>query len=442
MGSLKSRRDFLKNTGIISAGMIAKAVSDMIDIPRTPLSQAQSVPPTFFVDALDGDDSRSGMSPSSAWRTIEKVNASRFEPGTKILFKRGQTFNDAPLVPQDSGLPGNPITYGSFGNDRFRPILMHTMTLGNFSHVEGNVWVTNFDGVDGKNAPLKIARNIFTRVIMRGRRDELSELTAFGDFWHDINNHLLYVFSSEDPSGLVEVPQSSINGVLQRNWLVIEHLRFDLANDFCVAISASNLVLRSCTVSNAAEAGIQTPAGDLSNCQIEDNEVFECSGSGIQINSTHNRDNFFIRRNLVHHNCLDIVDGRFGALNYTGGIKVLCVGSGKNLVIEDNIVWANGNIEANVGQFAQSVLKGAGIYVDTWSHGEVIVRYNRVYDNMFAGIMFEQTSRSWIIGNVVYRNGRGGDVIGKNNGTVGISINRLSHQNRIFHNTVYNNVGT
>jgi hypothetical protein len=38
---------------------------------------------TYYVDATNGNNSNNGLSMSSAWKTIAKVNASRFNPGAK-----------------------------------------------------------------------------------------------------------------------------------------------------------------------------------------------------------------------------------------------------------------------------------------------------------------------------------------------------------------------
>ncbi len=435
------RRGFLKGTCAVASSVLVHSQSGALGFSLLQQAFGQSTQAIFYVDAIKGDDNNQGNAPSEAWKTVTKVNSMRFEPGTKILFKRGQTFNSGPLLPQDNGEVGRPIVYGSYGNAKFRPGIVHSKIIQTFSKVGTNIWVATLDGIGNNNEPLKIARDKRSRGILRGRRQELIAVKREGDFWHNVSKRLFYVFSIDDPSGVIEVPQSSALVQLRRNWITIQTLRFDLANDWCIEIGGSNLVIRRCTAMNASNSGMQTPSGDISNCLIDENEVFGCGGSGIQVNSTHTKDNFTIQRNKVHHNCLDIIDGRHDSLNYTGGIKVLVRGSGANMVIQDNDVWENGNIVKNLEVNSRQILKGAGIYVDTWTPGGAIVRYNRVYENVFAGIMLELTSDSIIFGNLVYRNGTGGDAIGAENGTVGISINRGSHRNRVFHNTVYNNEG-
>src|SRR6187431_3285048 len=70
---------------------------------------------TIYYVSNQGNDANNGTSKKTAWRTIAKVNASRFEPGDKILFKKGDTWNER-LNPPSSGSAGNAIIFGSYGN--------------------------------------------------------------------------------------------------------------------------------------------------------------------------------------------------------------------------------------------------------------------------------------------------------------------------------------
>jgi len=65
----------------------------------------------YYVDASAGNDSNDGKSPTTAWRTIAKVNASSFSAGDLVLFNRGCIWREM-LAPPSSGSAGNPITFG------------------------------------------------------------------------------------------------------------------------------------------------------------------------------------------------------------------------------------------------------------------------------------------------------------------------------------------
>ena len=68
----------------------------------------------YFVDPA-GSDSNVGTSTATAWRSVERVNATVFQPGDNVLFKRGGTWVGA-LRPQGSGTSASRITLGAYGS--------------------------------------------------------------------------------------------------------------------------------------------------------------------------------------------------------------------------------------------------------------------------------------------------------------------------------------
>ncbi|MDP3947168.1 MAG: right-handed parallel beta-helix repeat-containing protein [bacterium] len=76
----------------------------------------------YYVSNSTGNDSNSGTSVDSPWKTLEKVNSETFLPSDIILFKRGDRWNEA-LRPPSSGEIGKPILYGADGGGKGRPII-------------------------------------------------------------------------------------------------------------------------------------------------------------------------------------------------------------------------------------------------------------------------------------------------------------------------------
>lgn len=72
---------------------------------------------TYYVDADMGDDDESGTSPARAWRTLDKINSTTFEPGDTIRFRGGNTWHGG-LHITCSGAPGRPVTFTSYGKGR------------------------------------------------------------------------------------------------------------------------------------------------------------------------------------------------------------------------------------------------------------------------------------------------------------------------------------
>ena len=68
----------------------------------------------FFIDSNRGSDSNSGASPKLAWKTLDKVNATTFGPGDRVLFRRGGVWTGQ-LAPHGSGSDGAAVVFDSYG---------------------------------------------------------------------------------------------------------------------------------------------------------------------------------------------------------------------------------------------------------------------------------------------------------------------------------------
>lgn len=72
---------------------------------------------TYYVDAENGNDKRNGLSPETAWKTLEKVNQTTFEPGSAILLKRGCVWKDTFLWPKGTGDKENVNYISCYGDE-------------------------------------------------------------------------------------------------------------------------------------------------------------------------------------------------------------------------------------------------------------------------------------------------------------------------------------
>jgi len=69
----------------------------------------------YYVDSLAGKDSNNGTSPAQPWKTLNKVNATTFQPGDSILLRAGSSW-DGQLWPKGSGAADHPIRIGKYGD--------------------------------------------------------------------------------------------------------------------------------------------------------------------------------------------------------------------------------------------------------------------------------------------------------------------------------------
>ncbi len=148
---------------------------------------------TYYVDATNGNDASNGLSTSTAWKTIAKVNASKFNPGDQILFKKGATWREQ-LTVLSSGSSGNPITVGAYGSGN-KPKILGSIDLsaaGSWTHESGNLWYAT--------SAVQIGNMIFNNEASVGTKCALkADLNVQGKFWWDDPNDRVYLYSTSNP---------------------------------------------------------------------------------------------------------------------------------------------------------------------------------------------------------------------------------------------------
>ena len=78
---------------------------------------------SFYLDSVNGDDTRTGLSPEEAWRTLERANAQEYQPGDALRLKRGGSWHGM-LHPKGSGSAEAPVTVDSYGEEKKdRPVI-------------------------------------------------------------------------------------------------------------------------------------------------------------------------------------------------------------------------------------------------------------------------------------------------------------------------------
>ena len=87
--------------------------ADVVRVGATE-SLADIAATTYYADSRGGDDSNTGTSSAKAWKTLNKVNGTRFLPGDRILLKSNSVWKGQ-LWPKGSGMEGRPITVGMYG---------------------------------------------------------------------------------------------------------------------------------------------------------------------------------------------------------------------------------------------------------------------------------------------------------------------------------------
>ncbi len=156
----------------------------------------------------DGSDSADGMTPETAWRTTDKVNAT-VKVGDEIRFRCGDIFYGG-LRPEHGTSPEYPTVYTSYGEGA-RPIIslykiphadawekvsdnIYRIDMLDASKLDGNNFSSQLDSNAGF---MKISGKIFYR-----KMKAIDELSEQWDFYSDNREGMLYVYSQDAPSKL------------------------------------------------------------------------------------------------------------------------------------------------------------------------------------------------------------------------------------------------
>ncbi|HWE53493.1 MAG TPA: right-handed parallel beta-helix repeat-containing protein [Bryobacteraceae bacterium] len=138
---------------------------------------------TYYFDSERGADANSGISDRAPWKTLDKLNATRFQPGDRILLKSGSVWQGQ-LAPAGSGREGASIVIDRYGKGP-RP---HIDGAG---RVEDAIRLYNVEWIEVRN--LEVTNQGAAPAIRRGVHIFLDNFGAArhivvaGLYIHDVN---------------------------------------------------------------------------------------------------------------------------------------------------------------------------------------------------------------------------------------------------------------
>ncbi len=178
---------------------------------------------TYYVSSSAGSDTNNGTSAATPWQTVAHVNGETFSAGDRVLFRRGDVWNES-LAPASSGSSGNPIAFDAYGTGAAPNLTgYYAVPPSAWVLVTGNAW----------KAPVPSTYSAINFCLFGSVWGEKvtavsSNLTARGDFY--LAEGFVYVFATENPANyyggpivpmaLSNVPVINING---QSWLTFQH---------------------------------------------------------------------------------------------------------------------------------------------------------------------------------------------------------------------------
>lgn len=226
----------------------------------------------YYVDASAGNNRHDGASPTTAWRSLARVNLAELQPGDTVLFQRGQTWRGQ-LLPK-SGRAGVPITYGTYGQGA-KPLLLGSVSRNEPKQwqAEGkNLWTTvkpasseqvplpGRDALPGTKTDdagmltVDVGNIIFDQGKAVGvKKWKPEDLKQPGDYWYDAQTGQVVLYEENNPAELYK----SIELALRRHIIDQGHtsyvtydnlaLKYGAAHGFGGA-STHHIIIRGCDV--------------------------------------------------------------------------------------------------------------------------------------------------------------------------------------------------
>jgi hypothetical protein len=121
----------------------------LLSLTLSPLSATN-----FYIDATNGDDTNDGLTPATAWQTLQSIQAVTFNPapGDSILLKRGETWRGDDLQANFISTADAPLFFTNYGaaSDSLPIISAISILTGsdqsaNWTEVSPNIWALDLD---------------------------------------------------------------------------------------------------------------------------------------------------------------------------------------------------------------------------------------------------------------------------------------------------------
>ena len=231
-------------TGRAALGRVVRTDGEIVfEVPES----ATNV--VYFVDSESGDDGADGISPRTAWRTLDRVNAADILPGERVLFRRGGLWRGT-LRPR-SGEEGAPVHYGAYGTGA-KPILQNSAAADAASDwIQASPDVWRWAGASSGD----IGNLIFDHGATNGwKRWSRETLARDYDYWYERGTGRVYLRLAENPARRHRSVELALRGHVvdqgDRHHVVYEDLwiRYGGIHGFGGG-STHHLVIRNCDVS-------------------------------------------------------------------------------------------------------------------------------------------------------------------------------------------------
>ncbi len=295
----------------------------ILDLPDT-VTAADGC--TTYYISWRGDDTADGLTPATAWRTVENLHdPARFRAGDAVLFERDGVYRNAAIVT----VPG--VSYGAYGEGP-KPCLY----AGDKDYADPALWEKTDTPhlwrakvpTDPKNRQDKMRNDIGNVVFDYGKilagetkRYRLEQVQSDFDFFHDVQEDYLYLYLRwGNPGALYKsieiVPKLNTFHCRDYRGLTIENICMKYAFYGVSAAGCSDIVIRGCEIGyigGSLLAYDQVRAGngieiyaDCDNVLVENCWIYHCFDAGYTNQGPGTQQNITVRGNLMEYSQYNI----------------------------------------------------------------------------------------------------------------------------------------
>ena len=367
---------------------------------------------TYYVDATDGNDSKTGLSAELAWKTIAKINSfattTNFSAGDQILLQRGETWTgDSTLCDGADWDVLDGLTIGAYGEgdkpfldgDSQRPMNFDNDTGGTLS----NLTIENID-ISGQDWQAGKASNLWIR--------DISGITLDG------------ITGDGNYTGNTSDGKNAINLWTCSGTIIIKNCELEnwgpstipsVTEDF-VGITLYTMTTGSYTIYDNTIGYINADCIQISSCTapglIYGNTLYNGGEESLDIKNSSNCE-------IYQNDFYRTVD--FTGEGGSGGTKVLAEAyNGANVTFRDN-TFHDGD--------------ASGVTIQTVENGNI---YRNKFDGLAGNIKIaDHVSNSNISYNIITNP----DAIGTGGREGCIFENNSESGNTIYNNTIYLGTG-
>ena len=322
---------------------------------------------TYFVSPT-GNDSADGLSAASAWKSLDKVNATTFAPGDKILFEAGKVWYGQ-LWMKGSGAEDQPITIASYGGEQ-RPVINIGRAEGAGIRIHNQSWwiVENMEITSGAAPELGIGRQGI--VITASQPGEYSHFIVRNCHVHDIYGQM---------GGNTEFTGYYSCGILVR----VMGDRSRMREPGYVPPTMNDVLIEGNRIERFDKCGIIS-WGPKYNVVVRKNYMDNLGGDGIFVNGPYRG---LIEFNEIHRSCM-----RSGYLDLPGGenwwphTAACWIQNTEETIMQFNEVYDTGREPKNGDGFAYDFDFNCKRCIAQYNysknnHGFMLLMYN-IYENV------------------------------------------------------------